>query len=116
MKDRIVVHLYADAERKISQAQTFVGVDEIAESYDYSNAGREELIAKGTEKLQEYLDSDTCELTVGEAMGYDIGDSVHAVNVDEGIEITATIEKVIVSADEEGEDVSYEIGNIRMGG
>lgn len=49
-------------------------------------------------------------------MGYDIGDSVHAVNVDEGIEITATIEKVIVTADEEGEDVSYEIGNIRMGG
>lgn len=38
------------------------------------------------------------------------------VAVEEGIEITATIEKVIVTADEEGEGVSYEIGNIRMGG
>lgn len=116
LKDRIVVHLYADANRKISQTQTFFGVDEVAEVYDYNNADRAELTAKGIEKLQEYLDSDTCELTVSEVMGYDIGDSVHAVNVDEGIEITATIEKVIVTADEEREEVSYEIGNIRMGG
>lgn len=116
LKDRVVVHLYADANRKISQTQTFFGADEIAEVYDYNNADRAELIEKGTEKLQEYLDSDTCELTVSESTGFDVGDMVHAVNVEEDIEITATVEKVIVSYDSEVLDVSYEIGNIRIGG
>lgn len=116
LKDRVVVHLYADANRKISQTQTFFGADEIAEVYDYNNADRAELIEKGMEKLQEYLDSDTCELTVSECTGFDVGDMVHAVNVEEDIEITATIEKVVVSSDGETVDVSYEIGNIRMGG
>ena len=44
LKDRIVEHLYVDGDGNISQTQTFFDENEIAETYDYAGASREDLI------------------------------------------------------------------------
>ena len=50
LRDRVVVHLYADAAGNISQTQTFFGADEICDIYDYAGASREDLINGGISK------------------------------------------------------------------
>ena len=54
LSERMVRHLYMDARGNISETQTFFGVDEVTETYDYSNVeSEEELITGGTQRLQE---------------------------------------------------------------
>ena len=38
LAERTVIHLYADKDGNISHTQTFFGMDEVCEVYDYSNA------------------------------------------------------------------------------
>ena len=65
-KDRIVIHLYADAEGAISQTQTLFGEDERTAVYNYNNADAEELMEQGVEKLKELQEADTIEADVDE--------------------------------------------------
>ena len=54
LSERMVRHLYMDVRGNISETQTFFGVDEVTETYDYSNVeSEEELITGGTQRLQE---------------------------------------------------------------
>lgn len=59
LRDRIVVHLYADANGNISQSQTFFGLDEIVQVYDNPGAELETLIENGTDKLKNLISSKT---------------------------------------------------------
>lgn len=115
LASRVVVHLYMDGSGNVSQSKTFSGVAEIAETYDYNNADRAELIERGTEKLNE-LFGDACELTLSENLGLEIGDVVRAASVDKDIVIEATVEKVIVEIENNVETVSYEVGNLTKRG
>lgn len=51
LKDREVLDLYVDVAGNVSKTQTFFGLDEIVEVYDYS--GSEDLEKDGIKKLQE---------------------------------------------------------------
>lgn len=53
LRDRVVQHWYADEAGKVSGKQSLFGVDERATTYDYSNAGADELSVKGPKKLAE---------------------------------------------------------------
>lgn len=55
LRNRTVVHLYADRNGNVSQNQTLTGIDEITEVYDYSGAERENLIESGTKHLLERI-------------------------------------------------------------
>lgn len=80
LKDRIVSHWYADAKGNVTQTQTFKGVDEIAQVYDYSSAEADEL-AKNTKKnLQDLQSEGDVKVTVHEDSGivFDVGDTVTA--------------------------------------
>lgn len=55
LKDRTVVHLYADSNGNISQTKTITGVDEIVQVYDNSGAELETLVETGTTRLKELL-------------------------------------------------------------
>lgn len=55
LKDRLVVHLYADKNGNISQTQTITGIDEVIQTFDNSGAEAETLIETGTRRLKEMM-------------------------------------------------------------
>lgn len=55
LKDRIVVHLYADRDGNISQTKTITGIDEIVATFENSGAEQETLIETGTSKFKELI-------------------------------------------------------------
>jgi len=57
LRDRIVIHLYADKDGNISRTQTLTGINEIVETFENSGAEEETLIETGTKKLQELRNS-----------------------------------------------------------
>lgn len=89
LKDRIVVHLYADAKGRISQRQTFRGSDEIVSVYDYAGADRAQLIQSGTEQLKTLLSVNQFSL---DADGqFEIGDIVGGKDYVSGVQMRASI-------------------------
>lgn len=111
LKDRQVIHLYADASGNISKTQTFTGIDEQAEIYDYANASLEELEQGGIERFKECL----AEGAVGvdfdsEETVYDIDDVVGSIENVTGIEVTASITKKIVTINQGTIKIKYEVG------
>lgn len=110
LKDRIVSHWYADAKGNVTQTQTFKGVDEIAQVYDYSSAEADEL-AKNTKKnLQDLQSEGDVKVTVHEDSGivFDVGDTVTARDNLTGITVTASIVKKIVKVSDGVLSVDYE--------
>lgn len=117
LSERVVVHLYADEQGIISQTQTFTGLDEYAEAYDYSNAeSTEELIKGGTERLKELWGQDELQIDFsGESEAYDIGDIVGAIDNVTKIAVSAEIQKKIVTVKNGQVTVSYEVGGLNNG-
>lgn len=117
LSERVVVHLYADGEGTISQTQTFTGLDEYAETYDYPNVeSTEELIERGTERLEKLWMQDELQIDFsGESEAYDIGDIVGAMDNVTKIEVSAEIQKKIVTVKNGQVTVSYEVGGLNNG-
>lgn len=114
LKDRTVVHLYADADGNISQTPTFTGLEEYASVYDYANVeSEEELIKSGTEKLKEMFGNDELSIEFnGDEESYDISDIVGAVDNVTKTNITAKVTKKIVNVKNGVVTVSYEVGGL----
>lgn len=106
LKDRVVVNLYADEKGRISRNQTFYGIDEVVEKYDYSQAETDELIKEGTKKLKELQNASSIDITLKSDVDYAIADIVSSYDTATGTEITAQITKKIVSI--VGDDISIE--------
>lgn len=112
LAERLVVHLYSDADGNISEKQTFFGLDEVMATYELNTADTaEKLITDGTKKLTEYnasgkvtIDFDT-ELTV-----YDVGDIVGAKEVITGVFVKEKIIKKIVTVEKGTTKIDYKIG------
>ena len=90
LKDRIVVHLYADAEGNISQEQSLFGRDEIAAVYDYAGADADQLIQSGTEQLKSMQSVNQFSIDV-EGEDIEVGDIVGGKDYVSGITMTAPI-------------------------
>lgn len=113
LRNRIVVDLYADKNGKVSQTQSIFGIDERTMIYDYTNADREELIEKGTEKLEDLQNDDTIDVNIPEGKILDIGDIVGATDPLTGMSVSTPIVKKIVTIDEYGiESVDYKAGDV----
>ena len=112
LKDRMVVHLYADGEGTVSQTQTFAGLDEYTEVFDYPNAeSEEELIASGTARLRELWNRDELSIALDDtANNYDVGDIVGAYDIITKTTIKAEIKKKIVTIKDGTVTISYEVG------
>ena len=112
LTERQVIHLYADADGNVSENQTFFGVDERVEVYDYSNAKDEnELKEKGTEKLAEYAKAGKVSIDFTEESDmYDIGDIVGAKEIVTGTSVTRKIEKKIVTIKKGETNIEYKVG------
>lgn len=109
-KDRVVVHLYADTEGEVSETQSLTGLDEVQAVYDYSNAGRDELVEKGREKLEALQAQGGVDVRIHDGLDLDIGDIVASHDRLSGIDVTAQVTKKIVKLSHGVLTVSYECG------
>lgn len=110
LKDRTVIHLYADEEGNISFTQTLFGLDEVSEVYDYSSVeSDEELLEKGIEKFMELMNKDTFEITV-DNIDLKIGDIVGGTERTTGIKCKDEITNIIVKIENDILTSDYKIG------
>ena len=99
LKDRTVVHLYADRDGGISTAQSVFGVDEIAETYDDTGAqDAAKLEEDGRKKLKELWDKSQ-EVTIQARSGVTLalGDLIGGTDARSGIGATAVVSKRVLS-------------------
>lgn len=112
LKDRQVVHLYADADGNISQTKTFTGLDERTATYDYSNAESiDELIKGGTDRLKELISYQSFEMQIDQTVA-DIGDIVGGREYTTGFVIKQQITQKILTANNGGWSVEFKVGGI----
>lgn len=109
LKDRRVIHLYADGVGNISGTQTFKGVDEVTEIYDYPNAeSDEELIQGGVDIIKASWASDTIEFDFeSDDESFDINDVIGAKEFITGTQVVAHITKKIIQIKDYTTAISY---------
>lgn len=108
LKDRIVVHWYADHKGALSHTQTIKGADERASVYELSGADVAELETKGKTKLQELRDTGSIDVDVTDGIDLDVGDTVTGRDNTTGLQVTAEITKKIVKISDGIPTVTYE--------
>jgi hypothetical protein len=108
LKDRIVVHWYADQKGALSHTQTIKGADERTSVYELSNADAAELETKGKTKLQELRDTGSIDVDVTDGIDLDVGDTVTGRDNTTGLQVTAEITKKIVKISDGIPTVTYE--------
>lgn len=116
LRDRVVQHWYADEAGKVSGKQSLFGVDERATTYDYSNAGADELSVKGPKKLSEYQRADSMDATLDVDGAYAVGDVVPGTDVGTGTEVSVVVGTVDATVDELGVTVAYRAGGTAPSG
>lgn len=111
LKDRNVIHLYADADGNISKTQTFFGMDEITAVYDNANTeSGEELEKGGMDALLKKRNTDKLKVNFDSGKNYGIGDTVGACEEITGISVSRQISKKIVTIQNDEITVSYKVG------
>ena len=111
LKNRVVVHLYVDANGNISQRQTFFGADEIAKIYDYAGASRADLIQYGTDQLSQYANETSFKIELDSDKDVGIGDIVGGRDYISGIKMTAPITTKVVTWKEGFETIEYKLSD-----
>ena len=108
LKDRIVVHWYADQKGTLSHTQTIKGADERTSVYELATADAAELETKGKTKLQELRDTGSIDVDVTDGIDLDVGDTVTGRDNTTGLQVTAEITKKIVKISDGIPTVTYE--------
>lgn len=111
LRNRLVVHYYADGSGKVSNTRTFGGRDEIAAVYDYSSAEKDELDKQTKKQLQDLQGAGAVDVTVHDGLSLDVGDRVAGCDHVTGLTVTATVLKKIVKLSGGMLSVSYEVGD-----
>lgn len=111
LKNRVVEHLYVDGSGVISQTQTFTGVDEIAEVYDYAGATRKDLIQSGIDQLKEEINLNQFSIKLESERDVAIGDIVGSRDYVTGITMTAPITAKIVKWEDGFVDTEYTLSD-----
>lgn len=110
LKDRLVVHFYADEDGNISQTQTIFGINEIVQVYENSGAEEDTLIESGKSKLKELRSkkSFTASVKTVEQELF-LGDTVSGVDYITGNSVTKPITNKIVKKELNVVSISYKI-------
>lgn len=116
LKDRTVIHWYADANGTFSHTQTLKGLDERTATYELSNAEADELEDKGRQKFQELRNASTIDVDIPDGIDADVGDLVTGRDNSTGLVVTAEISKKIVKVSGGVLTVTYESGGASAGG
>lgn len=111
LKDRAVVHLYADASGKVSKAQTIRGVDERARTYEMTSSEADDLEKEGRKKLKELQGQGAVTMDVDGDGTWAVGDALTASDARLGQTVTATIRKKIIKVSGGFLTASYEVAD-----
>lgn len=104
------IDLYADADGNISNTQTFTGLDEITEVYDYSSVeSLEELEKEGKAELKSRRDDGKIDVKLTHTQDFDISDIIGATEETTGLTVTKHISKKIVTIEKDRLKVDYNI-------
>lgn len=112
LKDRTVVHLYAQANGSVSQTKHYTGVEEFTDVYDANSADEETLIDNGTKKLKELMNSQTFNASAGDSLentGIMLGDIISGRDYITGQQISKPIAKKILRIKAGKVTVEYEL-------
>lgn len=112
LSEREVIHLYVNQAGEIVDTQFYFGLDEIAETYDFSSvATSEELRNYSVKQLKELRDNDTAEIDfASNDLSYDIGDIVGAEDIKSGVTVTAAVTQKIVNISNGTVSIEYKTG------
>lgn len=110
LKDRHVLHLYADEAGSISRTQTLFGKDERTITYDYSSAEKDELESQGTKKLKELQQQGGVDVSLTRFEAWNIGDIIVARDTRSHTQVTAEVLKKIARIKDGILKVQYEVG------
>lgn len=102
LASRKIIHLYVDKKGNVGQLQYYTGIDEIAETYDYSSVeSEEELLNSGTKKLNELKNKRSIEISPDD-IDVDIGDIVGGREDITGISMKTSIIRIIYKINTNG--------------
>ena len=108
LKDREVIHIYADIIGYISEKQVFKGLNEVVAVYENTNATTEELRQGGIDMIKEAWATDELDFDfLDDAESYDIGDIVGVTEYVTMTEVVKEITKKIVTIKDNAVTVSY---------
>lgn len=112
LTERLVVHLYADADGNISENQTLFGIDEVEKTHEMSSTDDiEKLIEEGTKKLKEYNSGGRVDMDFeAEETVYEIGDIVGTKEITTGVFVKEKITKKIVTIEKGVTNIEYKVG------
>lgn len=110
LQDRQVIDLYVQKDGSIGTTQYYTGIQEVAEVYEDTSSESAELQEKGTEKLQELMNSTTFSMDV-ETLGIDveIGDIIGGRDYLTGLYAKKPIKGKIYKVTGGKESLEYEI-------
>jgi hypothetical protein len=109
LKDRTVIHLYADANGVISQTQTQFGADEVTDVYDYAGAEADNLIESGTDQMKANASKNEFAIDLESAQDVAVGDIVGCRDYITGNTMTAPITTKVVKWKNGFETVEYQL-------
>lgn len=97
LKDRLVLHAYADTTGEVSDNQSLYGVDEITAVYEMSNEDdADKLKADLVKKLQEYQELLVAKISLGDSdREFTVGDKISAQSSAIRVMMEATVAKKI---------------------
>lgn len=110
LRDRLVIHLYADEDGNISQTQSIFGIDEIVDTFDNSGAEVDTLVETGTNRLQSLLSSKSFTSSV-KTVGTELflGDTVSGKDYITGYQVTKPITNKIIKRQNGTISIDYKI-------
>lgn len=110
LEQRMIVHKYVDQYGNITNYQHFFGVDEVAETYNYSSGDPETFEHDVEEKLLEMIIKPTMSMDVVHLNPISkIGDIVGGKDYLTGLKDAKKIENIIFSIEDEIESIDYEL-------
>ena len=111
LKDRTVVHLYADSRGRVSRTQTITGTGERTQVYDYANAKDEDdLVSNGAKRLEGLQSTDSAALDEGVTGLYSIGQVLTCRDAETGEAVSETVTEKIGRIDGSVLTVEYKTG------
>lgn len=112
LRNREILHLYANAEGNIVDNQVFKGLSEVAAVYDYSSAESPEALREGgIKKIEESWNESSVSFDFkSNNESYDVGDIIGAVELNTGLSVSGRITKKIIYFRDSSVSISYKVG------
>lgn len=111
LKNREIIHLYADDNGKIKDTQFFYGEYEYTEIFDYPNSeSAQELKDSGIKRFKEILSGNVLEVNLDNKYQFDIGDKIMARENITGISVIKRVIKKIVTIKKGHIKINYKVG------